>query len=190
VACSYNATLFLKLSLSVFIAKIGYYLKVGKMRNKYLFKFILILLAIILLYWVYLNRMPYFLEFISQDKKEVVLKLRVYLGDKFTISYIHSYNKTPISETFLIGKNCKIVLKETEYKWQAAGLQDTCPMRGVWGYKNGNIYISEINEKLDNIPLRVGIIADHRLTYRNKTIPFLFFAKGGELISIEVKRHW
>lgn len=134
--------------------------------------------------------MPYFLEFFPKNSYEPMMQLRVYAGDKFTISYIHSYNKTPVSETFLIGKDCKIVLKETEYKWQAVGLQDTCPIRGVWGYKDGNIYISEINEKLDNIPLRVGIIADHRLTYKNKIIPFLSFAKSGESINIKIMRHW
>lgn len=144
----------------------------------------------ILLSWWYLGKIPYFLEFISQDRKEAVLKLRVYPGDEFTISYIHSYNKTPVSETFLIDKDCKIVLKETEYEWQAVGLQDTYPIRGVWGYKDGNIYISEINKKLNNIPLRVGMIADHKLIYKNKIIPFLSFAKGGELINIKVKRHW
>lgn len=161
-------------------------------RDKYLFRLtmLLILSVVILSSWVYLGKIPYFLEFISQDREEAVLKLRVYPGDKFTISYIHSYNKTPVSETFLIDRDCRIILKETEYKWQAVGLQDTCPIRGVWGYKDGNIYISEINEKLDNIPLRVGMIANHKLIYKNKIIPFLSFAKGGELINIEVKRYW
>lgn len=162
----------------------------NRARDKNLFRFILILFAMILLSWVYLNRMPYFLEFFPKNSNKPIMQLRVYPGDKFTISYIHSYNKTPVSETFLIGKDCKIVLKETEYEWQAIGLQDAYPIRGVWGYKNGNIYISEINEKLDNIPLRVGIIADHKLTYKNKIIPFLSFVKGGELINIKVKRHW
>jgi len=160
------------------------------MRNKNIFKIILVLFAIVLLSWWYLSKMPYFLEFFPKNSCEPILQLRVYADDKFTISYVHSYNKTPVSETFLIGKDCKIVLKETEYKWQAVGLQDTYPIRGIWGYKNGNIYISEINETLDNIPLRVGTIADHRFTYKNKTIPFLSFAKSGELINIKVKRHW
>jgi hypothetical protein len=161
-----------------------------KTRDKNLFKFILILFAMILLSWVYLNRMPYFLEFFPKNSDEPIMQLRVYPGDKFAITYIHSFNKTPVSETFLIDKDCKIVLKETEYKWQGAGLQDTCPIRGVWGYKEGNIYISEINDKLGKIPLRVGTIANHRLIYKNKTIPFLNFAKGGELINIKVKRHF
>jgi len=139
---------------------------------------------------VYFERRPYSLDFFSKNSDKPIMELRVCPGDEFTISYIHSYNKTPVSDTFLIDKNCKIILKETEYKWDAAGLQDTCPIRGVWGYKNGNIWISEINLKLDKIPLRVGTIAKHELIYKDKTIPFLSFARGGELIIIKARRHW
>ena len=157
--------------------------------NRFSSYILIIIVGIIVFYLWYLDKSPYFLEFIPENKKESLLKLRIYPGDEFTISYIHSYNKTPVYETFLIDNDYDIILKETGYEWQGIGLQDTCPIEGVWGYKDGNICISEINKKLDNIPLRVGTIAEHSLTFKNKTIPFLSFAKGGELVNIKVKRH-
>jgi len=163
----------------------------NKNNSQNIFKFVFIIIVLILLVeLLYFNKMPYYLEFYPKNSDKPSFQLRVFPGDKFTISYTHSFNKTPVSETFLINKDGNIILKETEYSWQAVGLQDTYPIRGIWGYKNGNICISEINDKLECIPLRVGTIANHKLIFKGEMIPFLSFAKGGELVNIKICRHW
>lgn len=161
--------------------------------NKRIIVLCLLILLIIVIFVQFINNffnMPYYIIFYSVKEDRVIKEVRVKPGDRFTLSYIHSYNKTPVYETFLVTKKGEIILKETEYSWQGAGLQDTYPIRGIWGYKDGNVYISEINTILMEIPLRVGIMANHKFIYNDKIIPLSLIAEGGELIIIKVNRHW
>ena len=155
---------------------------------------ILLLIAAIVLFClffalVFVKEPIYTLDFYSVKNNKVVKSININPGDKFVIKFIHSFYKTPILDTFVINEQNKIILMETEYTWEANGLQDAYPLRGVWGYKNGNVCISNIFDIFDEIPLRVGTIANHQLIYKEDIVDFLSFADGGELIKIKVRKH-
>ena len=95
--------------------------------------------------------------------------------ETFTISYTHSVELCPVTETYLI-KDREIILTETYFESFGAGLPATTPY--TFEMKNNGFRIYNINEVMDNLIYRTGAErANHKLIYKNKTYKFLDFSE-------------
>lgn len=137
--------------------------------------------------FVMANSLPkYNLNLIKLPSKEVVLKIPVDYDDRFYIDYIHSKDKTPVHDIFLISKEGKLILLEEQYEWYGAGLE--CHPKGV-----GQIITEKdrtrvlLNKELDQFRLRVGRIANHILSIKSICIPLISIVNGGDLLEFVVE---
>ena len=108
-------------------------------------------------------------------------------GDQFYLDYIHSSAKTPVHDIFTIGEQGEIILVEENFSWFGAGLEasDTEDVKVVYDQEHKKIRVLQ-HRIFPNFLLRIGRIANHRLTCRAETIPLKRLAQGGELVHIRV----
>jgi len=128
----------------------------------------------------------YSLKLIKLPHKEVVLKIPVDGEDRFYIDYIHSKDKTPVHDVFLISKKGKLILLEEQYEWYGAGLEFHPKGVGQIITENERTRVL-LNKELDQFLLRVGRIANHILSIKSICIPLISIANGGDVLEFVVE---
>ncbi|MBE5949219.1 MAG: DUF1850 domain-containing protein [Lachnospiraceae bacterium] len=116
----------------------------------------------------------------KSDNKELVLRDldtgKVYAryqlkeGDTFSITFVHSVNKSPVTEVYQI-RNDKIYLEECLYYAFGAGVATTLEGEQTLSYgENGEMIISNINTLMYDLIYVVGTVSDHVLELQNTEI--------------------
>jgi len=129
----------------------------------------------------------FFLILVKLPENRILLSRPVMGGDRFYIDYIHSLDKTPVRDIFLVSQKGELILLEEQYEWYGAGL-------AFHPEGKGNILFDEnctrvlINRPYDPFHLRVGHIANHTLTVNSEKIPLLSIANGGDLLVFAIER--
>ena len=83
-------------------------------------------------------------------------------GDLFSVHYIHSVNKSPVEDFFVISSNNELILEKTVFKSFGAGVPASSDDGGELKVYNDRIEVTGINRRIDNFLLFVGVTADHR----------------------------
>lgn len=121
-------------------------------------------------------------------KTDVVLhEWKVKPGDRFYLDYTHSSAKTPVHDIFIINDQGQIILIEENFSWFGAGLEalSTEHSRVVYDTRQKKIRVLQ-HRHFPDFLLRIGRVANHRMTCHKKSIPLKNLAKGGELVRIQV----
>ena len=129
----------------------------------------------------------YWLQVIKLPDQRILLEIEVKAQDRFYIDYIHSKDKTPVHDVFLIGEEARLVLLEEHYEWYGAGLAFHPAGKGRIIFEKDRTRVI-LNRELTEFRMRVGRVANHALTYKGQRIPLLSIANGGDLIEITVAR--
>ncbi|RLB73222.1 MAG: hypothetical protein DRH03_03525 [Deltaproteobacteria bacterium] len=107
-----------------------------------------------------------------------ILSLKVTPGDKFTIRYIHSVDKTPIFEEFRIDREKGLVLEKTWFKMFGAGLGHW-PGHGDLSQNSEWITIDNIEQPLGSFILRIGSPSvGHTIIYHEQKVYLSRIAPG------------
>lgn len=119
----------------------------------------------------------------SPERGEVFLDLPVRSGEQIYLDWIHSSAKTPILDTFQVGNNGEMILVEEDYQWYGAGLEfmnhgEVCVT------PKGKDTKTVLKRRFPYLLLRVGWVANQKLTVNDTTIPLNEIAEGGELLRI------
>ncbi len=130
----------------------------------------------------------YCLQVIKLPEQRILLEIQVKVQDRFYIDYIHSKDKTPVHDIFLIGEEGKLVLSEEHYEWYGAGLAFHPAGKGTIIFEKDRTRVL-LNQELAEFRMRVGRVANHALTYKGQRIPLLSIANGGDLIEITVAKN-
>ena len=157
------------------------------LKNKYITSFLLLIaiIVIIMLFFIPL----YTLELRSFSGGEIIFKQKVQPGDKFTLKYTHSVALTPVWEIFIINKDYKIILIETDFLDHGAGLP--------YAPFDGEIFIEEDGKfKIKNMyriiysPFyyRIGSITENIFYFKNKEID-LSSSVGDKLLTIKIGKN-
>ena len=72
-----------------------------------------------------LPRSGYYLTLRNRDTGEVYARYKMGEGDRFSVTFIHSVNKYPLTDTYEI-ENKTIYVEETTYCSFGAGVQSLC----------------------------------------------------------------
>ena len=123
------------------------------------------------------------LQVIKQPEGEVLLQFPVERGDLFHVSYTHSSDHTPVYDTFKIDEKGTIVLIEEDYEWYGAGLEFHPDADAKISFTGGRVRVL-LNRIFPHLPLRVGRVAGHVFKYKDKEIPLLSIAEGGDRLWI------
>ncbi|MEA1921391.1 MAG: DUF1850 domain-containing protein [Pseudomonadota bacterium] len=109
---------------------------------------------------------------------KVIASLKVESGDKFTIRYIHSVDKTPIFEEFRLDREKGLVLEKTWFTMFGAGLGHW-PGHGKLSQDSEWITIDNIEQPLDSFILRIGSPSvGHTIIYHDQEINLSRLAPG------------
>jgi hypothetical protein len=125
----------------------------------------------------------FFLRVIKQPEETVILEFPVAKGDHFYIDYTHSSDHTPIHDIFTIGEAGMIILIEEDYAWYGAGLEFHPDADAQISLTGDRVRVL-LHRTFPYLPLRVGRVAGHTLTYKDKKIPLLAIAEGGDRVWI------
>jgi len=113
----------------------------------------------------------------NADNGKTILSHKVKPGDTFTVSYIHSVNKSKVLDSFTITNNYIIMLTATSFSAYGAGIPE--PEEGqTLSIRDDRIEISNINRYVDPYRLFVGTTADHTIIFNDEeTVHLIDFVK-------------
>ena len=106
---------------------------------------------------------------------------------EFLISYTHSVNKGKIRDYYIINNNNDIVLDKTRFVSYGAGMSDPEGDEKII-ITDDYIEINNINKKIKDLYLFVGIVADHRIEFDGKEIKLNTLFEPQINIKIQYKR--
>jgi hypothetical protein len=110
-------------------------------------------------------------------------------GDPFSLKYIHSVQKTPVAENFIIVGADELVLDSTVYETYGVGLP-FLPGEGSFERRDGKFILSGIGRKFAKVALRTSPIAGQVLETGGRTIPLYALHESGASVTIRAKPYY
>lgn len=130
---------------------------------------IFLIIAAILALTAFSHR-GYYLTLRNGDTKEVYARYRVAEGDEFSVGFIHSVNKSPLTDVYQI-RDHKIRVVRTIYYGFGAGVQTEIEDGQTLTYgENGEMIVSGFDLELPHLSYIVGTVSDHMLTIHGEEI--------------------
>lgn len=130
---------------------------------------IFIIIAAILTFTVVSRRGDY-LTLRNGDTKEVYVRYKVAEGDEFSVEFIHSVNKSPLTDVYQI-KDHKIYVVRTIYYGFGAGVQTEIEDGQTLTYgDDGEMIVSGFDREMPHLSYIVGTVSDHVLTIQGRGI--------------------
>jgi hypothetical protein len=128
----------------------------------------------------------YRLEVSSLGKAKVPLSLPISSGDRFSIWFLHSYDRAFFQENYEIDHHHQIILRDMAFKSHLNG--------GGFAYPHFHLRpdgvgeLKDINERRNPVEFMMGSkdLANHTLFWRAKEIELARFFQSGEIIQIRV----
>ena len=106
----------------------------------------------------------------NADSGQVYATYPVENGDTFAVEFIHSVNKSPVRDVYEIREG-EIWNTQCIYYGFGAGVEEELGEGETLSYgENGEMTISNIEKKIDNMVIVVGTISDHTLYLGDETI--------------------
>ncbi|MGE4277399.1 MAG: DUF1850 domain-containing protein [Lawsonibacter sp.] len=92
-------------------------------------------------------------------------------GEEFSITFIHSVNKTPVTDCYDVDRGGEIYLRKTVYYDFGAGVPfDLNEGESLSYAEDGAMVISGIDRKIPDFYIFVGTVSDHTLSIGEKEI--------------------
>lgn len=117
----------------------------------------------------------------------VVFLQRIAPGDTFTLSFIHSVEKSEVFDYFRIDDDYRIILYQSEFSSLNTGLPAVVSGEEVFHRTNGGFRLSNINRALPEILLRVHEDYDGKLSVGGRVV-FLPSLAGNGLLRISTRK--
>lgn len=106
----------------------------------------------------------------DQETEKIYKEFSVEEGDEFSVEFIHSVNKSPVKDIFVIRDN-KIYADRTVYSAFGAGVQTEVEEGQTLEYdENGNMIVSGFDIEFPRVKYIVGTVSDHVLEFRGGSI--------------------
>ena len=130
------------------------------------------ILLSVLVFGVILSILPIFpvltLQNVDTGKRLVQIPFK---GEKeFAVSFLHSVNKTPVTEYYYI-EGGRMILSYAEYSSFGAGMPEIADLPGsTMEIAGGILRLGGLNQHIPNLVYRVGTVANHQLYMNGKWI--------------------
>ena len=120
---------------------------------------------------------------------EVLHQERLADGDVFTVRWIHSVTKFPISERYLVKEPGRIELIEMEFNQPGPNLPSFPEPPTRWIFEDDKWIVVDYRLELEAVPGRIGMdAADHHLVTRNGETRLQSVDEPGGLVELRVRR--
>ena len=150
-------------------------------------KIIILLLALAsgLLFW-YANQL---ILAIIPDNGQEQHCFKTSIGDTWYIEFIHSVQKTPLQEYFLVrGKN-DLLLEKTIYQSMGVGLPFMASEGKLKTTGDGH-FVLEMHREYQTLKLRTGLEACPKIYFDGNVLPIYNLYEPGTLVEIKVVKRY
>ena len=135
---------------------------------------------------IWVLRPAYYLEVRSLNRPETPLHFSLSPGDRFSIWFLHSYDRAFFQENYQIDAHHHILLRDMTFKSHLNG--------GGFSYPNFRLRadgvgeLREINEQRETVEFMMGSkdLANHTLLWKGEKIELSNFFEAGEIITLRV----
>ncbi len=104
------------------------------------------------------------------ETDQVIESFTVSEGMEFSVEFIHSVNKSPVKDVFVV-RDGKIYADRTVYSAFGAGVQTEVEQGQTLSYdENGNMIVSGFNIEFPRVKYIVGTVSDHVLEITGESI--------------------
>jgi hypothetical protein len=159
-------------------------MKLTKKRSLFVLLFLILSLAIILLYIPYKPA----LVFIQPERGEILCFVPISEGESFKIKYKHSIHLSDVIESYQITEQREIRQYELEYEDFAIGMPSEPAEGENFEMKDGKYYIKNMDRRFEHFILRVGKVrANHTFVKENVSFPLSKAIEPGTSVKIQVK---
>lgn len=110
--------------------------------------------------------------YLYDDKTNQLLDIYEFDNDKtFSIEFIHSVNKSPVIDYYIVDDKNNIIVTKTTYYNFGAGVQTELNDNEYLEYgNNGDMTVNNINKIISPLVYIVGTVSHHTLNINNKDI--------------------
>lgn len=95
---------------------------------------------------------------------ELIAKYRVHEGEAFSIGFIHSVNKSPLTDYYVIEEDGIYVEKTVYYGFGAGVESELLPGEKLEYGPDNSMIVSGFHKKIEPLTYFVGTVSDHTLT--------------------------
>ena len=113
---------------------------------------------------------------------------RMAIGETWRIQYVHSVQKTPVEECFLVTGDSKLVLYETHYQSYGVGLPFLAT-DGVFEQKDG-YFVLKLHRIFPQVKFRVGLEAKPEAVINGRIEPLYQYYQPGSLMIFTIEPRW
>lgn len=110
------------------------------------------------------------------------------LDQSFTLEYVHSVQKTPVQEHFVLAPGNQLLLTSTEYQSYGVGLP-FLPGEGKLEIGDGVLVLSGLNRSFSKINIGFMPLAKQALLYRGNRLAFDDYFEPGKVLELEVENY-
>ncbi|MDL2300222.1 DUF1850 domain-containing protein [Clostridiaceae bacterium OttesenSCG-928-D20] len=124
----------------------------------------------------------------DNDTNEIYAKFPLEKGEGFSVSFIHSVNKSPIREYYLPAKN-GFELVKSEFHGFGAGVQtETAEGQDFYITEDGTMVMTGGGMIIPSLNYRIGKIHGHSLHISGETIDLRKLCGASKSVRFEIKR--
>ncbi len=130
---------------------------------------LILFLAVLAAAFLYPGRRSFL---VLRDAKtgEEYLRRSVRTGDEFSIGFVHSVNRTPVTDFYEIRRDGIYVVRTVYYGF-GAGVQTELEGNETLEYgEDGSMIVSGFDRKMEDLIYFVGTVSDHTLTVGGEEI--------------------
>ena len=150
-------------------------------------KIIILLLALAsgLLFW-YANQL---ILAIIPDNGQEQHCFKTSIGDTWYIEFIHSVQKTPVQEYFLVRGTNDLLLEKTMYQSMGVGLPFMASEGKLKTTGDGH-FLLEMHREYQTLKLRTGLEACPKIYFDGNVLPIYNLYEPGTLVEIKVVKRY
>ncbi|MCG0275593.1 MAG: DUF1850 domain-containing protein [Thermosediminibacteraceae bacterium] len=146
----------------------------------------LLLITILAVFFTYFRVEREKVLIIYNEYKKTTTVLPVKSGE-FTLTFVHSIERTPVYELYRINDDSTVTLKETRFYSLGTGLPFN--PSGTFKNVNGQFVVTQ-SRTLEKIPLWVSPLPGHAVIIDGRRINFTDIAESEDLLTISAAHRW
>ena len=131
----------------------------------------------------FLFRKACVIRFTNRTRGETFFSREVSPGDRFTLTYVHSVQKTPVYEVYGIDGRGAVVLRETRVKSLGYGLPAPTP-DNHYLLEGEFLVIRDMNRRIGTLLIRVSFHQPMELSFGERVFDLQQCGRAGDLIEV------
>jgi hypothetical protein len=131
----------------------------------------------------FLFRKTCVIRFTNRTRGQTFFSREVSPGDRFTLKYVHSVQKTPVYEIYSIDERGAVVLQETRVKSLGYGLPAPTP-KDHYLLEREFLVIRDMNRRIGTLLIRISFHQPMELSFGERMFDLQQCGQAGDLIEV------